>query len=108
MKKALLILILCTTALPLYAQSSTEAKAAYLLAEESYSKADLKSALIYLGQASESLGEANAKILYLTIIIQQELAKTEKGYLQKLDSSITAFLQAPDVDSFNEEKNSRY
>lgn len=93
------------SALPLFSQSNTEAKAAYLLAEESYGKADFRAALSYLQEASTSLGVSNAKILYLAILIQRELANTDRSYLAKLDSSITSFENAPDVQSFNEDKN---
>lgn len=51
---------------PLYSQvNETEAKAAYMLAEENYGKANYPVALTFLKNAKLKLGGANCKILYL-------------------------------------------
>lgn len=84
--------------------NATEAKAAYLLAEESYGKGDMKSTLEYLEDASVKLGSANAKILYLKIIAERELANKDTAYISKLASSINNFEKAPDSKDFNEDK----
>jgi len=85
--------------------NANEAKAAYLLAEESYSKGDMKSAIEFLGDASAKLGGANSKILYLKIMAQRELANKDTSYLSKLASSISIFEKAPDAKDFSEEKS---
>jgi len=88
-----------------FAQSSqVEAKAAYLLAEESYGKGDMKSTVQYLDDAVSKLGGANAKILYLKIMAQRELANKDQAYLAGLDSTITVFQKLPDLNTFNEDK----
>lgn len=90
---------------PVSAQSSAvEAKAAYLLAEESYGKGEMRTALQYLEDATSKLGTANAKVLYLKIMTLKELAVTDTGFNSKLDKAIAEFEKAPDAESFNEEK----
>jgi hypothetical protein len=84
--------------------NANEAKAAFLLAEESYGKAEYKEALNYLDQAKKSFGAANSKMLYLQIQIQLELLKTDKSYHDKLITTIADFESAPDYKDFNEEK----
>ncbi len=85
--------------------NANEAKAAYLLAEENYAKADYKTALNYLEEAKKSLGAANSKILYLQIQIQMELFKADRAYLNKAVQSIAEIEAAPDYKDFNEEKS---
>ncbi len=88
-----------------YAQTnSLEAKAAYLLAEESYGKGNMRAALDYLNEAAAKLGTANAKILYLKIMALKEISLKSPAFEKQLDSAITAFERAPDIDGFNEEK----
>ncbi|MBI2283527.1 MAG: hypothetical protein HYU71_07460 [Bacteroidetes bacterium] len=66
---------------PLYSQvNETEAKAAYMLAEENYGKANYPVALTFLKNAKLKLGGANCKILYLQIQIESKLAKTQRNY----------------------------
>lgn len=84
--------------------NSLEAKAAYLLAEESYGKGDMSAAIQYLDEASSKLGKPNAKILYLKIMALKELSAKDKTVSEQLATSITAFEKAPDFASFNEEK----
>jgi hypothetical protein len=87
------------------AQSNAiEAKAAYLLAEESYGKGDMRAALDYIGEATTKLGSANAKLSYLKIMILKEMSVKDTGALSKLDNAILEFEKAPDVADFNEEK----
>lgn len=89
-----------------HAQSSaTEAKAAYLLAEESFNTGDWKEALKYLEQCKAKIGTANSKILYLQIMTEMELAKTDAAYYEAVAKTIAAFEKAPDAASFNEEKS---
>jgi len=88
-----------------FAQTNqVEAKAAYLLAEESYAKGDMKSTVQYLDEAGNKLGSVNAKILYLKIMAQRELANADQSYFAKLDSTIALFQKSPDVSTFNEDK----
>jgi tetratricopeptide (TPR) repeat protein len=81
-----------------------EAKAAYLLAEEQFAVGNYKAALEFLQTASDRLGGANSKILYLQIQAENELSKGEPKYLDSLTESIKAFEKAPDHAQFNEEK----
>ena len=81
-----------------------EAKAAYLLAEESYGRGDMRAALQYLDEAGTKLGTANAKILYLKIMTLKELSAKSPSYREQLDTTIVAFEKAPDLADFNEEK----
>lgn len=84
--------------------NSLEARAAYLLAEENYGKGDMHSALQYLDEASSKLGAANAKILYLKIMVLKEISVKDTSFGSKLDAAITDFGKAPDAADFNEEK----
>lgn len=86
------------------AQNETEAKAAYLLAEESYGKGDYKGAMSYLDEAKKNMGAINNKMLYLQIQIQLELFKTDQSYYDKILNSISQFETAPEYKNFNEEK----
>ena len=95
--------ILTIICLNLFIQSSfsqvndAEARAAYLLAEESYGKADYQSALKYIESAKKSLTRTNCKILYLQIHIERELSnqeyeaflKTDKLFLEDMPSSFS-------------------
>ena len=105
MKKCYLFwLLLLALSFKTYAQADMEAKAAYLLAEEKYGKGDMKATLEYLDEAAAKLGSANAKILYLKIMAQRELANKDQRYLAKLDSTINLFQNSPDAKTFNEDK----
>lgn len=88
-----------------YAQKNTnEAKAAYLLAEESYGKGDYKGALDFLQQVRTSLGSANCKILYLQVMTVRELYAKDSSGAEKTLAVINEFEKASDYASFNEEK----
>jgi len=83
--------------------NQTEAKAAYLLAEESYGKGDYKTALDFLKQVKISMGKSNCKILYLEIMATRELfPKIEDS--DKLIALIDEFEKSPDYENFAEEK----
>jgi hypothetical protein len=83
--------------------NQTEAKAAYLLAEESYGKGDYKTALDFLKQVKTIMGKSNCKILYLEIMATRELfPKIEDG--DKLIALIDEFEKSPDYENFAEEK----
>lgn len=84
--------------------NATEAKAAYLLAEENYGKGDYKAALRLLNNAKKSLGVANSKMLYLEVQIESELFKSDKSHYAALMKTIADFQSAPDIKDFNEEK----
>lgn len=84
--------------------NEAEAKAAYLLAEESYSKGDQKSALRYIESAKKSLGGTNSKLIYLQIQIEQELVKNNQVSTDSLLALISRFEKLPDYKSFNEDK----
>lgn len=84
--------------------AAAEAKAAYILAEEQFAASNYTGALSYLKTATERLGAANSKILYLQIMAQHELSRTDKSYRAKVDSSIAQFEKAADLAQFNEEK----
>jgi hypothetical protein len=81
-----------------------EAKAAFLLAEEFYSKSDFKNALGFLEKAKKSLGEGNCKIYYLEILMRNEMYKTDKSQYSYLTQAIGAFQSSKDIDAFNGEK----
>src|SRR6187402_2972017 len=97
-KKYFFIIVLLIAAETVTAQTNPlEAKAAYLLAEESYDKGDMRAALQYLDDAISKLGKANAKTLYLKIIVLKEMntknpADTSAG--SKLDLAIADFEKA--------------
>ncbi len=84
--------------------AATEAKAAYLLAEESFAANDFKGAISYLEECQKKMGVANSKMLYLQIMAQLELAKTDAVYNQEVLKSIQLFEKAKDIKDFNEEK----
>lgn len=104
-QKGLFVFLLLLFFCPLYSQvNETEAKAAYMLAEENYGKANYPMALSFLKNAKAKLGGANCKILYLQIQIESELAKTQRNYQDSLLKTITAFQSSPDIKDFNEDK----
>lgn len=106
LKKILASCIFCFSLLATQAQTNaTEAKAAYLLAEDSYGKGDYKTTLEFLRQAREALGGANCKILYLQIMATRELYAKDSSYNNPLLSLITEFEKSPDYADFNEEKS---
>lgn len=105
MKHILLIFFtICLTEVVYSQINQTEAKAAYLLAEESYGKGDYKTALRYLELTKKSLGSSNSKMLYLWIQTEIEISKTEPGNNDKILALIDEFEKLSDVDSFSEEK----
>ena len=85
--------------------NANEAKAAYLLAEECYGKADYKCALEYLQQVRTSLGAANCKVLYLQIMATRELHVKDPDVADKVLPLIDEFETSADYASFNEEKS---
>lgn len=100
-----IFLVILLSSINCYSQvNPTQAKAAYLLAEEQFAVGNYKATLEFLKNASENLGGANSKILYLQIQAENELSKTEPKYLVSLGETITAFERAPDHAKFNEEK----
>lgn len=84
--------------------NSMEAKAAYLLAEEDFNAGKYESSIKYLDEATVKLGASNAKILYLKIQCLQMLAEKDEKQMTRLKETIEAFEKAPDIESFNEEK----
>jgi len=106
MKKILLLCAFVFAGIITIAQTNTnEAKAAYLLAEESYSKGDYKGAMDYLQQVKTSLGTTNCKILYLEIMVGRELYAKDLDGTGKILALIEAFEKSPDYKDFNEEKS---
>ena len=106
MKKLLGILAFTITAGYTNAQTSAnEAKAAYLLAEECYGKADYKCTLDYLKQARAILDGTNCKILYLQIMASRELYAKSPYVADMLLPLIEEFEKSPDHATFNEEKS---
>jgi TPR repeat protein len=67
MKKVLLAIVLIATTSIVFAQNNI-AKLKYEQAEEAFSKADYKTAVVNLDEAEKLLGSSNPKILYLKII----------------------------------------
>jgi|GEM_PF-3518439 hypothetical protein len=105
MKKYLLIVAVLLVYSAATAQSNpNEAKAAYLLAEESYEKGDYKSAIAFLLQARDALGSANCKMLYLQVMATKELYAKDTSANSKLLPLILEFEKSPDYTDFNEEK----
>lgn len=106
MKKYLLFGLLLLPFTQLTAQTNAnEAKAAYLLAEESYGKGDYKTTLEFLRQAREALGGTNCKVLYLQIMATRELYAMDTSLNSKLHPLIVAFEKSADYADFNEEKS---
>ncbi len=103
-------IIVCSTifffvATNVCAQSNpVEAKAAYLMAEESYAKADYSAAMKYIQQAKKSLGMSNCKILFLEIMVGRELFVKDQGGLDKTVEMIKVFEKSEDYPDFNEDK----
>ena len=81
-----------------------EAKAAYLLAEESYGKGEMRAALDYINEAAGKLGVINAKLSYLKVMILKEMSIKDPSALTKLDTAVVEFEKAPDLADFNEQK----
>jgi hypothetical protein len=106
MYKIIITLVLaCNLPLYTYAQGNQiEAKAAYLLAEESFAEGNYAATLEYLETATKNLGTTNSKLLYLKIQAEHELYKKDKSYYDALIKSISAFQNAADVNTFTEEK----
>ncbi len=106
LKKILVSCIFCFSLLATQAQTNAnEAKAAYLLAEESYGKGDYKAALEFLQQTREALGGSNCKVLYLQIMATRELYAKDTSKNNQLLSLILEFEKSPDYANFNEEKS---
>src|SRR5687767_1870485 len=100
MFKELFFLVLMGFSLSVHAQTNAvEAKAAYMLAEESYDKGDYPGALKFLQTTKNNLGSVNSKILYLETQAYAELYKVDKSYSSQLIKSIQAFQAAPDIAS---------
>ncbi|HEY0667648.1 MAG TPA: hypothetical protein VGD22_05700 [Sphingobacteriaceae bacterium] len=105
MKSLTLFSIVFILSLNSFSQNNqTEAKAAYLLAEESYGKGDYKAALRYLEAAKQSYGSSNSKMLYLQIQTEIEIGKITPGNDEKILALIDEFEKLPDVGTFSEEK----
>src|SRR6478752_4376293 len=101
MRKFLLLCVFIVISQFSFAQVNTnEAKAAYLLAEESYGKGDYKAALEYLQQVKGSLGTANCKILYLQVMVLKELNAKNPNAPDSMLPIITQFEQSPDYKDF--------
>ena len=98
------IFILLTPYLALSQTNESEAKAAFLLAEEFYAKSDFKNALGFIEKAKKSLGEGNCKIFYLEILMRNEMYKLDKSQYEPLIGSINSFQSSKDIDAFNREK----
>lgn len=106
MKKTFLFLLfMIIIIINIYAQdNSTEAIAAYQIAEESYEKGDFPTALRFLETAKKNLGTTNSKLMYLKIQIEMELYKTDKNLYEQMMKSINQFQTAPDIKNFNKDK----
>lgn len=84
--------------------NQAEAKAAYLLAEESFASSNWESTINYLEQCKSLLGTTNSKILYLKLLAQVEIAKSNPEHYNEVIKTITDFENAPDVKNYNEDK----
>lgn len=84
--------------------NETEARAAFLLAENFYAKGEMSNALQFIEQAKTNLGGGNCKIYYLEILIRNELYKSNKRQYEELQKVITAFQTSKDFNTFNKEK----
>ncbi|WP_133166272.1 hypothetical protein [Sphingobacterium haloxyli] len=105
MKHTLILIFLLVAQICTYAQGNQiEAKAAYLLAEESFATGDYAATLEYLNTATESLGSTNSKLLYLQIQAELEIYMTDRSYYDQVIKTISDFQNSADVDSFTEEK----
>jgi hypothetical protein len=81
-----------------------EAKAAYILAEETFGKGDYKATIEFLQQAKNALSKTNCKLLYLEIMATRELYAKDSSKAEKLLPLITEFEKSSDYADFNEEK----
>jgi hypothetical protein len=100
-----LIVLMCSIQIQSYAQGNQiEAKAAYLLAEESFAKGDYEETLNYLKSAAKNLGATNSKLLYLQVQTELELYKKDSSYYEQVIKTISEFQNSADVGSFAEEK----
>ena len=81
-----------------------EAKAAFLLAEEYYSKSEFRNALGFIEKAKKSLGKGNCKIYYLEILMRYEMYRSDISQYTPLMASINAFQSSNDIGTFNKEK----
>lgn len=105
MRKTILVLCLSLTGLVTRAQdNATEAKAAYLLAEECYGKGDYKCTLAYLKEVHKNLGSTNCKILYLQIMATREMLAKSETLADAVLPLVEEFEKSPDYADFNEEK----
>jgi hypothetical protein len=96
-------LLVCTTAI--FAQDKQrEAKAAYLLAEESFGKGDYKATLDFLQQTRTSLGAVNCKILFLQIMATREMYAKDPQVSNRILPLIDEFEKSADYKDFTEEK----
>ncbi len=100
----ILLLSLMFTLSSIAQTEATEAKAAYLLAEESFASRDWKGALSYLEECRKKIGKPNSKILYLQIMTELELSKTDTSFNKAVLKTIIDFEKAFDIKDFNEEK----
>ena len=98
------IFILLTPYLALSQTNESEAKAAFLLAEEFYAKSDFKNALGFIEKAKKSLGEGNCKIYYLEILMRNEMYRLDKTQYESLLGALNSFQSSKDIDAFNREK----
>ncbi len=105
MKTLLLFTIYLFSSFVSFSQTTaTEAKAAYLLAEEAFTANDWKGTLGYLDECKKKIGTPNSKILYLQMMAEMELAKADSTYNDAVLKTIAAFEKAPDLKNFNEDK----
>lgn len=84
--------------------NEVQAKAAYVLAEEAYNNKNFISAITYLDECKKALGTESPKILYLKILSELEIAKTDAKYFDILENTIRTFEMSPGIKQFNEDK----
>ncbi len=92
------------------AQSSTEAKMAYQMAEEQFGAKQYTEALDYLKKAETALGSSNPPIAYLKVMIMNQIFEASFGKadwkkaLENLEKELVNFEQTKNKEALADEK----
>lgn len=105
MKHVLTLLVfLCISTT--YAQNASEAKMAYQMAEEKFDAKQYTEALDYLEKAETALGNTNPPMLFLKIMITNQIVSANEGMdnYRALEKAITDFDKHKDKNALGEDK----
>ena len=87
-----------------FPQNDTKAKIEYEDAETAFASGDFTKTLSHLEEAKKILKKENAKILYLQILAERELARKDTAYFSTVKKTIEKFEKSPGYKPFSEEK----